>query len=493
MAGAPWRLWGILVAIWSLDSTDAFSRPWVSRRGWAPGVLGGDGGAGQRLILSADVTEQGEDAALSYDDLLLSMGGEEEDDDEVAVKDGEQARVHIVEAGGRSLAVEVPDDGLPKWVAWCAMPSHLREARSKLLEDHLAWHDEILLSSLHAQRHDPRGQPLPDESRSEEEKSAPRLLWEKTLVDPTFGMPEGMLVCGAAATFEAFRGLLESDPFSTRGLFDTVEFWQWNQVVHPDLCWECLPVPFALRCRDKPGMLETRKATREAHLDYLMSSQRVNAAGPLIPVDGDAPAGSLVLAFAESREALDEWTRNDPYAQAGIFEDVQVSQFNEMDITKLYRAVGGTVAQPVTLATMMRDAQSRTEVKKKDRKKTRRQSDAIFEDEAEAGEGAGVLGDRDKEEGATFSVEDTDVDASDEDDELAGESNVMTSGLGVDETVDGAVLEKDPDDLLGDFEDPDDGPSGDLVPGDLDDEQNDEGDDDQELVGLQEDLDGTAL
>ena len=51
---------------------------------------------------------------------------------------------------------------------------------------------------------------------------------------------------------------------------------------------------FAILCKDKPGALETRLATRPVHLDYLTQSKGLKLAGALLGDDGN-PIGSLLI------------------------------------------------------------------------------------------------------------------------------------------------------------------------------------------------------
>ena len=60
---------------------------------------------------------------------------------------------------------------------------------------------------------------------------------------------------------------------------------------------------FAVICRDKPGRLDARMTTREAHLAWLNGSGRVQLAGPFLE-DGN-PCGSLLIIEADDLDALE--------------------------------------------------------------------------------------------------------------------------------------------------------------------------------------------
>lgn len=86
---------------------------------------------------------------------------------------------------------------------------------------------------------------------------------------------------------------------------------------------------FALICDDRPGALETRKANRAAHLDYIRATGVVAQAGPLLDAEG-AMAGSLVILDVPDRAAAEAWAAADPYALAGLFARVEIRPWNRV-------------------------------------------------------------------------------------------------------------------------------------------------------------------
>lgn len=84
---------------------------------------------------------------------------------------------------------------------------------------------------------------------------------------------------------------------------------------------------FAIICTDRPGGLETRIATRAAHLAYLETyAERVVLAGPTLDHDG-RPCGSILLVEVEDRAAAEGFAASDPYARAELFESVIIRGF----------------------------------------------------------------------------------------------------------------------------------------------------------------------
>lgn len=79
----------------------------------------------------------------------------------------------------------------------------------------------------------------------------------------------------------------------------------------------------ALIARDKPGALQTRMDTRDAHVAYLKDTGVVSQAGPLLNEAGEM-IGSLVILDVANMDAARDWADGDPYAQAGLFEEVEL-------------------------------------------------------------------------------------------------------------------------------------------------------------------------
>lgn len=79
----------------------------------------------------------------------------------------------------------------------------------------------------------------------------------------------------------------------------------------------------ALIARDKKDALQTRLDNRAAHLAYIEETGVVTQAGPLLGDEG-AMIGSLVILDVADVDAARDWAANDPYAKAGLFENVEM-------------------------------------------------------------------------------------------------------------------------------------------------------------------------
>ncbi len=85
----------------------------------------------------------------------------------------------------------------------------------------------------------------------------------------------------------------------------------------------------ALIARDKPGALQTRLETRDAHVAYLKSSGVVSQAGPLL-TDAGEMCGSLIVLDVADMNAAKAWAAADPYAEAGLFESVELIEWKKV-------------------------------------------------------------------------------------------------------------------------------------------------------------------
>ena len=89
---------------------------------------------------------------------------------------------------------------------------------------------------------------------------------------------------------------------------------------------------FYIRCVDKPGHLDVRKANREDHLAYIKGgfADRILAAGPTLDPDMEGMNGSVFIIEFDAIEDAREFAANDPYAKAGLFESVVIRPFKKV-------------------------------------------------------------------------------------------------------------------------------------------------------------------
>ncbi|WP_431025561.1 YciI family protein [Halomonas sp. H5] len=85
---------------------------------------------------------------------------------------------------------------------------------------------------------------------------------------------------------------------------------------------------FVLWATDKPGGLARRQQLRPRHRAYLDAPGRhavkVLQGGPTLDPRGNDMNGTLLIIEANSREDVEAFAADDPYARAGLFEHVEI-------------------------------------------------------------------------------------------------------------------------------------------------------------------------
>lgn len=82
---------------------------------------------------------------------------------------------------------------------------------------------------------------------------------------------------------------------------------------------------FAISCTDKPDSLDLRLENRPAHIEFLKTNGgAIRVAGPYTGEDGEGMTGSLLIVEAADLAAAQALAAGDPYAQAGLFEHVDI-------------------------------------------------------------------------------------------------------------------------------------------------------------------------
>ena len=86
---------------------------------------------------------------------------------------------------------------------------------------------------------------------------------------------------------------------------------------------------YHILCNDKPGHLQTRLDNRDAHLAVVNAlGDRLFAAGPLLN-DQDEMVGSVLIIDFDSDDAAAAFCAADPYAHAGLFQDVTITRWRK--------------------------------------------------------------------------------------------------------------------------------------------------------------------
>ena len=90
---------------------------------------------------------------------------------------------------------------------------------------------------------------------------------------------------------------------------------------------------------DPEESAEIREETRLEHVEYLIKSERVIAAGALhVATDkkddpASLPVGDLIMFNAQTREDAIEFAENEPRAESGLYSSMQAHFYNNLDVT----------------------------------------------------------------------------------------------------------------------------------------------------------------
>ena len=86
---------------------------------------------------------------------------------------------------------------------------------------------------------------------------------------------------------------------------------------------------YHILCKDKPGCLQLRLDNRDAHLAVVKAlGDRLFAAGPLLN-GNDEMIGSVLIIDFDDDAAAEAFCEQDPYAKAGLFEQVTVTRWRK--------------------------------------------------------------------------------------------------------------------------------------------------------------------
>jgi len=95
---------------------------------------------------------------------------------------------------------------------------------------------------------------------------------------------------------------------------------------------------YAIICEDQENSLSKRTMSRPAHIQRLQELEkqdRILIAGPHPAVDNEDPGekgfiGSLIVAEFNSLEQAEQWAKEDPYVNAGVYKKVTVRPFKKV-------------------------------------------------------------------------------------------------------------------------------------------------------------------
>jgi uncharacterized protein YciI len=83
---------------------------------------------------------------------------------------------------------------------------------------------------------------------------------------------------------------------------------------------------YVIFAMDRPGGLELRMKTREAHLAFIKKQIGVKLAGPVMRSEDGAMCGSMLIVHG-SRQDVDAMCAADPYFVSGLFDSTRVQEW----------------------------------------------------------------------------------------------------------------------------------------------------------------------
>lgn len=82
---------------------------------------------------------------------------------------------------------------------------------------------------------------------------------------------------------------------------------------------------YLVYCEDRPNAAAIRAAQREAHFAYLARHRDILVlGGALLAEDGTTRIGSSFVINVPDRAAAEEFSRNEPFTKAGLFQEVRI-------------------------------------------------------------------------------------------------------------------------------------------------------------------------
>lgn len=143
------------------------------------------------------------------------------------------------------------------------------------------------------------------------------------------------------------QDLLREEPITkslTNGDISNIPLYRWRHIRDYTLRQDDgrfgMPVMLLAMDHDPEEIgMGLREATRKADLEYLIRTERVIAAGPLhLPTEfkddpSSIPVGDLIMYNAKNRQDAIEFAEGLPSAAEGLYKEMRVQFYNNLDIT----------------------------------------------------------------------------------------------------------------------------------------------------------------
>ena len=174
------------------------------------------------------------------------------------------------------------------------------------------------------------------------------VMWSYPILASDLKRVIGHAMCLESTKLEYVQEFLSKEPYLqslTGGDLTNVPLYRWRHIRDYSLRQDdgrfgCPAMMLAMDHDAEEGIGNIRTDMNTTHLEYLIRSERVIAAGSLhLPTEfKDDPAssmavGDLILFNAKDRDAAIEFAESDPYAQAGLYQNMRVHFYNSLDVT----------------------------------------------------------------------------------------------------------------------------------------------------------------
>mmetsp|Transcript_8388 Transcript_8388/g.12174 ORF Transcript_8388/g.12174 Transcript_8388/m.12174 type:complete len:353 (+) Transcript_8388:217-1275(+) len=188
------------------------------------------------------------------------------------------------------------------------------------------------------------------------------VLWSRQVLSSDLTRVIGQALCLESTKLSYAMDFLKKEPllnFFTGGDISEVPIYRWRQYRDYTMMvddgnnygYPCMSLTFDEDA--ETGVGNIRQETNETHLEYLMRSERVIAAGPLhlcteLKDDPSSiPVGDLIMFNAKDREDAIDFVEEDPLAVAGLYKSMQVHFYNNLDVTGKFVAEHRLEEEPI--------------------------------------------------------------------------------------------------------------------------------------------------
>jgi uncharacterized protein YciI len=173
------------------------------------------------------------------------------------------------------------------------------------------------------------------------------IIWSHQILASDLKRTIGHVLCIESKELKHAQEALSRDPivqYLTGGEISNIPLYRWRHIRDHTLRQDDgrNGTPYMLIAMDRSaeeGVGDLRESMNSDHLEYLIRSERIIAAGSLhLPTEfKDDPSsiavGDLILFNAIDRDHAIDFVENDPSALAGLYGNMRVHRYNSLDVT----------------------------------------------------------------------------------------------------------------------------------------------------------------